>query len=1061
MFCWGKIAEGQPGLGETEDEPVLTPRNVDVSFGSLSEVKDIACGWEHTAVLKNDGVVYTCGNRENGQLGHHREGNKLARVDSLETWTIKQVACGQMHTLAVTNKGLVFAWGDNTKGQLGLGSSDTTSHKHPRIVKHLQTNGLMVTQVACGARHSLALTTGGYLFAWGDNRNGQLGIGNSSPVHNLPEHVSSLVGVPFALLCAGGYHSFALSLSGALFSWGRNNFGQLGVNDDKDRSMPVLVKSLRSQRVRHVAAGEYHTAVLTEDGGVFTCGCGSYGQLGHNSNNHEYNPRKVFELMGKAVTQIACGRLHTLAYVASSGKLYSFGAGENGQLGNNRLSSVNSPVLVHSSWHVDTTDGSKSTQQSVIHRIAAGGDFCYLLAPRNGSNRVSCDFREPDTSKHLWTLSEPECRKMVHLFSLGNPSPEALQKLETVFSSNACMCGSFLDGRNHEQTSSKVHGINLASARRCFSMLNFMPHQWVASKMFNAIKQGVVHSLQQPPPDIEALRVYLLLPEFSIYQKEEQYDAIVIPFGEAILRLSVDAGKVLRRWWSTLPSTYFSHTMKMFQDCVKYLLHFPPPKLKDEAIRRQAGLANCLGVLEQLHVVNTESGYIVPFNQFYIPEIQQTIDIRADYFNWIQNQIVTNLQELRHHLYHVQTFSFCRYPFVFDAEAKTTLMQTDAVMQMQSAVEEVNRRNVQSMVSQMPIDPVNPILVIVVKRENIVDHTLNQIMKCGPYDLKKPLKVVFVGEEGIDVGGVRKEFFLLLLTEILDPKYGMFTFIEESNTIWFNDLTFEENPMFLLIGVICGLAIYNSTIIDLRFPPVLYKKLLRRKPNLDDFRGFKPSIAKNLQYLLDYPDEDDIVDAFGLNFQIVRERYGALEYVDLIPDGGNTPVNAENRQQYVDVYIDYYLNKSVDKQFHAFSMGFHRVCGGKVLEFFHPEELMQMVVGCQEYDFKELEKVAEYKGEYYRYHPVIRNFWEVFFEFPVDMKKKFLAFLTGSDRVPIVGMKSMKIIIQPVAGGMYGDHLPVAHTCFNLLDLPRYPSTEMMRTKLSQAVEYSTGFGLA
>ena len=63
-----------------------------------------------------------------------------------------------------------------------------------------------------------------YLFAWGDNRNGQLGIGNSSLVHNLPEHVSSLVGVPFALLCAGGYHSFALSLSGALFSWGRNKY---------------------------------------------------------------------------------------------------------------------------------------------------------------------------------------------------------------------------------------------------------------------------------------------------------------------------------------------------------------------------------------------------------------------------------------------------------------------------------------------------------------------------------------------------------------------------------------------------------------------------------------------------------------------------------------------------------------------------------------------------------------------------------------------------------------------------------------------------------------------
>lgn len=377
-------------------------------------------------------------------------------------------------------------------------------------------------------------------------------------------------------------------------------------------------------------------------------------------------------------------------------------------------------------------------------------------------------------------------------------------------------------------------------------------------------------------------------------------------------------------------------------------------------------------------------------------------------------------------------------------------------------MEEVNRRNVRMLMQQLPIDPVNPILVIVVKRDSIVSDTLAQIMKCGPYDLKKPLKVVFHGEEGVDAGGVRKEFFLLLLTEILDPKYGMFTYIEESQTIWFSDLSFEESPMFLLIGVICGLAIYNSTIIDLRFPPVLYKKLLGRKPTLDDFRGYKPAVAKNLEYLLEYDEADgDLAETVGLNFQVVREKYGTLEYIDLIPDGGNTPVNLENREQYVDVYIDYYLNKSVEKQFEAFCTGFHRVCGGKVMEFFHPEELMQMVVGCQDYDFRELEKVAVYKGEYYRDHSVIRNFWGVFFDFPFKMKKKFLAFLTGSDRVPILGMKSMKIIIQPVAGGKHGDHLPVAHTCFNLLDLPRYPTRQMMATKLSQAVEYSTGFGLA
>lgn len=77
MFCWGKIAEGQLGLGEFEDEPDSIPRNVEESFGSLSEIKDIVCGWEHMAVLKNDGVVCTCGSNENGQLGHHKDGKKL------------------------------------------------------------------------------------------------------------------------------------------------------------------------------------------------------------------------------------------------------------------------------------------------------------------------------------------------------------------------------------------------------------------------------------------------------------------------------------------------------------------------------------------------------------------------------------------------------------------------------------------------------------------------------------------------------------------------------------------------------------------------------------------------------------------------------------------------------------------------------------------------------------------------------------------------------------------------------------------------------------------------
>lgn len=75
-----------------------------------------------------------------------------------------------------------------------------------------------------------------------------------------------------------------------------------------DRYYPTLVKTLRYQHLKHIDAGEDHSIGLTEDGGVFTFGAGSHGQLGHNSNNNELLPRKVFELMGSVVSQIAAGR---------------------------------------------------------------------------------------------------------------------------------------------------------------------------------------------------------------------------------------------------------------------------------------------------------------------------------------------------------------------------------------------------------------------------------------------------------------------------------------------------------------------------------------------------------------------------------------------------------------------------------------------------------------------------------------------------------------------------------------------------------------------------------
>lgn len=231
---------------------------------------------------------------------------------------------------------------------------------------------------------------------------------------------------------------------------------------------------------------------------------------------------------------------------------------------------------------------------------------------------------------------------------------------------------------------------------------------------------------------------------------------------------------------------------------------------------------------------------------------------------------------------------------MFDAKAKTLLLQTDQAIQMHRAVLQAQQTNL--LVRLFSPDPqsANEFVVFNVTRENIVDDTIREISICSVSDLKKPLKVKFFGEEAEDAGGVRKEFFLLLMKEILDQKYGMFQEYEESRLIWFASNSFEDPQMYRLVGTICGLAIYNFIIINLPFPLALYKKLLKEKVDLSDLREISPVLGRTLQNILDY-EGDDMEDVFDLTFEISRENYGNLETVPLKLNGDNIRVNQENK----------------------------------------------------------------------------------------------------------------------------------------------------------------------
>lgn len=1052
MLCWGNASYGQLGLGGIDEEIVVEPRKCEFFHGK--QVCDVGCGHRHAAFLLEDGTVYTCGCNDLGQLGHEKSRKKPEQVVALDAQIIVALSCGESHTLALNDKGQVFSWGLGSDGQLGLNNFEECV-RVPRNIKSL--SDVQIAQVACGYWHSHALSRGGQIFSWGQNRYGQLGLGLNGQSISTPQIIQSLQGIPFAQISAGGAHSFALTLSGAVFGWGRNKFGQLGLNDSNDRSFPALLKSLRSQRVIYISCGEDHTAALTKEGGVFTFGAGGYGQLGHNSTNHEINPRKVFELMGSVVTQISCGRQHTLAFTPSTGKMFSFGLGGNGQLGTRSTCNRKSPAPVKgpflpSNASTDTDYIADLAQGCCVKRIYAGGDQSFAhYYTANRFQKIMDDIRIQDPHRKICSLNEHIIQRWLN-HSPGRLPLEVSNEIDLVFSSASCLNGSFLSTSHpdHYSTSSKCSGVDMNMARLLFHRVVQPDHPEITQQIAASLEKNLIPRLSNSPPDIEALRLYLTLPECPLFSDRKNYVTIAIPFAKSIISMKEAPLKVLGNWWSTFEPRVFQRLVELYKEVVVYLLQMH--KMGIPSVEQRiftCFLDTSLRLLEILHTVSERAGHIIQYDKFYIHELDDLIDIRNDYVTWIQRQMYP--------MGHDGGVTLCRYPFVFDAQAKTTLLQTDAVIQMQMAVDQAQMQNFSSMFLPA-VESVNPCLILIVRRENIVGDTMEVLRKSKNVDYKKPLKVIFVGEEAVDAGGVRKEFFLLIMKELLDPKYGMFRYYEESRLIWFSNKTFEDIELFNLIGVICGLAIYNLTIVDLHFPVALYKKLLKRKPTLDDLKELMPDVGRSLQMLLDYT-EDDLEDTFCLNFTITEENYGATEVLELVPNGEDINVNKSNRQEFVSAYVDYVFNTSVAPLFECFYAGFHKVCGGKVLELFQPNELQAMVIGNTNYDWTELQKSTEYKGEYWTDHPTIKLFWEVFHSLPLEKKKQFLLFLTGSDRIPILGMKSLKLVIQPTGGGEH--YLPVAHTCFNLLDLPKYTSLETLREKLLQAIDHNQGFNLA
>ncbi|PSC72205.1 ultraviolet-B receptor UVR8 [Micractinium conductrix] len=324
-------------------------------------VVSLACGSSHSLALlatPAGSMVLSWGRGEDGQLGHGdaEERRRPQAVLTLLHRGVNDLQCGAEYSVAAsgTEKQL-FSWGWGDFGRLGTG--DCRDVFIPAPLPAL--SGRVVASVACGDTHTVVATDSGELFSFGRNQNGQLGLGSIQDTLS-PQPVTALQGKRVVRVACGAEHSVCSTDEGEVFGWGWGRYGNVGDGETQDRHTPTKAKGLEGVKVAQVACGWRHSIAVDEAGSMYTWGWNSYGQLGHGDRIDQYIPKRVEALRQQRVALVTGGWRHTLA-ADGEGRVWAAGWGKFGQCGVGTNEDVVTPqqvqalagqrvVLLESGW---------------------------------------------------------------------------------------------------------------------------------------------------------------------------------------------------------------------------------------------------------------------------------------------------------------------------------------------------------------------------------------------------------------------------------------------------------------------------------------------------------------------------------------------------------------------------------------------------------------------------------------------------------------------------------------------------------------------------------------
>uniref|UniRef100_A0A803TYV1 HECT-type E3 ubiquitin transferase n=1 Tax=Anolis carolinensis TaxID=28377 RepID=A0A803TYV1_ANOCA len=347
--------------------------------------------------------------------------------------------------------------------------------------------------------------------------------------------------------------------------------------------------------------------------------------------------------------------------------------------------------------------------------------------------------------------------------------------------------------------------------------------------------------------------------------------------------------------------------------------------------------------------------------------------------------------------------------------------------------------------------------------QTLFEDSFQQIMALKPYDLRRRLYVIFRGEEGLDYGGLAREWFFLLSHEVLNPMYCLFEYAGKSNYCLQINPASTINPdhlsYFCFIGRFIAMALFHGKFIDTGFSLPFYKRMLNKKLTIKDLESIDTEFYNSLIWIRDNNIEECNLEMY---FCVDMELLGKVTSHELKPGGSNLLVTEENKEEYIGLMAEWRFSRGVQEQTKAFLDGFNEVVPLQWLQYFDEKELEVMLCGMQEVDLADWQRNTVYR-HYTRNSKQIIWFWQFIKEADNEVRMRLMQFVTGTCRLPLGGFAELmgsngpqKFCVEKVGKETW---LPRSHTCFNRLDLPPYKSYEQLKEKLLFAIEETEGFG--